>query len=219
MNQLVWFSCNFQSCFIVHVPPVGSLVWFHCEWAILLYNRNRKKKTNEREKHWNVYICSNHLCQVSFVSFFHFSQFVFFFFVFFSFFFLFCYCIGFFCCFFFLYLRLVAHRFTIISIRLGTYLLCICSPFLLISARCHTHWIIFVVSSRRFRHIIRSLWSIFCCFFFFFFFCSLLFCIVSLSLYFECCFLWFKLFVRWCLYAQFFFFSFLFSSLLFGAAV
>lgn len=70
-NQLVWFSCNFQSLsfffsffFLVHVPPVGYICLILMR-TIPLYNR--------RQDIGGRYICSCHLCQVSFVSFLTFS--------------------------------------------------------------------------------------------------------------------------------------------------
>lgn len=125
---------------------------------------------------------------------FHFSQFVFLFSYLCFFFIFFCYCIVLFCsvrlCYFFV--RLVAHRFTIISIRLGTYLLCICLPFLLISARCHTH------RSRRFEPWIQTHNSFTLVNFSVVFLCC---CIVSFSVVFFLffllllnLFLWFKTF-------------------------
>lgn len=119
---------------------------------------------------------------------FQFSQFVVFFgsFSIGFFFFYFCYCIVFSCVLFF-YLRLVAHRFTIISIRLGTYLLCICSPFSFdFCPLLHSLKYIRRCLSHGFRHIIRSLWSIFRCFFLLCFFCSVVssvfHCILNLFL-------------------------------------
>lgn len=78
------------------------------------------------------------------------------------------YCLAFcvFCVFFFNLLRLLVSSIaTIITIQLSTYLLCICLPFLLNSARCLSFQP--VVISHRFRHIVHSLFL--CCVFFFFF--------------------------------------------------